>query len=49
MNDCKVAVADLARYANNAQAYREKCSNVLGAAIAASLALQEVRGALKGN
>lgn len=40
--DCKKAVKELAKEANSCKSFREKCSNVLGAALGASLALQEV-------
>jgi hypothetical protein len=40
--DCLAAVKALSQLANSAGAFREKCSNLLGAAIAANLALQEV-------
>lgn len=40
VKECKAAVTELSKLANSATSFREKCSNVLGAAIAASLALQ---------
>lgn len=42
VSDCLLAVKGLSQQANSARSFREKCSNLLGAAIAASLALQEV-------
>jgi predicted RNA-binding Zn ribbon-like protein len=44
VGDCLVLVKQLSPEVNSARSFREKCSNLLGAAIAASLALQEVRG-----
>lgn len=44
VGDCLQAVKGLSQQANSARSFREKCSNLLGAAIAASLALQEVCG-----
>jgi hypothetical protein len=43
--DCLAAVKALAQLANAATTFREKCSTLLGAAIAANLALQEVGSA----
>jgi hypothetical protein len=44
VGDCLALVKGLSPEVNSARSFREKCSNLLGAAIAASLALQEVRG-----
>jgi hypothetical protein len=43
VGDCLSLVKGLSPEVNSARSFREKCSNLLGAAIAASLALQEVR------
>jgi hypothetical protein len=40
--ECRTAIKELARLANDARLFREKCSLVLGSAYRATLALQEV-------
>jgi hypothetical protein len=42
--DCLGRVKELSEAVNSASAFRESCSKLLGAAFAASLALQEVGG-----
>lgn len=44
VGDCLSRVKTLSESVNSAASFRESCSKVLGAAFAASLALQEVRG-----
>lgn len=43
VGDCLTLVKGLSPEVNSARSFREKCSNLLGAAIASTLALQEVR------
>lgn len=44
VGECLGRVKTLSERVNSASAFRESCSKLLGAAFAASLALQEVRG-----
>lgn len=41
--DCRARMRDLATQANAARAFRERCGKLMGAGLAASLELQEVR------